>query len=146
MTIGEEWPSLFETIATLTPAARARVAQVCRRFKLSRSYGVSNVAVVHRLSDLRAAGADGSSQQRLAEGLLADSETRVVFGQSPSEASATADMIGLSGVERDLVAHLPRGIALWKVGDRSFLVEHVVGGREREIVDTDSAMIAGSKG
>lgn len=109
-------------------------------FKLSRAYGVSNVAVVHRISDLRAAGADGSSQQRLAEGLLADSETRVVFGQSPSEASVTGEMIGLSGVERDLVAHLPRGIALWKVGDRSFLVEHFVGAKEREIVDTDSAM------
>jgi len=109
-------------------------------FKLSRAFGVSNVVVVHRLSDLRAAGADGSIQQHLAEGLLADSETRVVFGQSPSEASVTGDLLGLSSVERDVVAHLPRGIALWKVADRSFLVEHLVGDAERDIVDTDSAM------
>ena len=110
-------------------------------FKLSRAFGVSNVVVVHRLSDLRGAGADGSIQQHLAEGLLADSETRVVFGQSPSEASVTSDLLGLSGVERDVVAHLPRGIALWKVADRSFLVEHLVGDAERDIVDTDSAMV-----
>lgn len=110
-------------------------------FKLSRAFGVSNVVVVHRLSDLRAAGSDGSIQQHLAEGLLADSETRVVFGQSPSEASVTSDLLGLSGVERDVVAHLPRGIALWKVADRSFLVEHLVGDSERDIVDTDSAMV-----
>lgn len=109
-------------------------------FKLSRAFGVSNVVVVHRLSDLRAAGADGSIQQHLAEGLLADSETRVVFGQPPSEASITTDLLGLSGVERDVVAHLPRGIAVWKVADRSFLVEHLVGDAERDIVDTDSAM------
>ncbi len=51
--------------------------------------GVANLAVVHRLSDLRAAGAEGSAEQRLAEGLLADSETRVVFGQAPSEAEVT---------------------------------------------------------
>ncbi|HUZ19671.1 MAG TPA: hypothetical protein VMU75_03755 [Acidimicrobiales bacterium] len=110
-------------------------------FKLSRAFGVSNVAVVHRLSDLRSAGAEGSSQQQLAEGLLSDSETRVVFGQPISEAGVTAEMVGLTGVERDVVAHLPRGVALWKVGDRSFLVEHLVGGMETEIVDTDSAML-----
>ena len=116
-------------------------------FKLSRAFGVSNVVVVHRLSDLRAAGADGSIQQHLAEGLLADSETRVMFGQPPSEASVTSDLLGLSGVERDVVAHLPRGIALWKVADRSFLVEHLVGDAERDIVDTDSAMVdAGAPG
>lgn len=109
-------------------------------FKLSRAYGVSNVAVVHRLSDLRAAGAEGSVQQRLAEGLLADSETRVVFGQSPSEAGATAELLDLTGVERDLVARLPRGVALWKVGGRSFLVEHGVAPGEAPLVDTDSAM------
>ena len=129
---------LDEAWAILHDLSTARWLQSV--FKLSRAFGVSNVMVVHRLSDLRAAGAEGSSQQRLAEGLLADSETRVVFGQPPSEASVTADIAGLSGVERDVVAHLPRGIALWKVGDRSFLVEHLVGDGEREIVDTDSAM------
>lgn len=128
-----------EAWAVLHDLATARWMQSV--FKLSRAFGVSNVAVVHRLSDLRAAGADGSSQQRLAEGLLADSETRVVFGQPSSEAVATAALIGLTGVERDVVAHLPRGTALWKVGERSFLVEHIVGNYEREIVDTDAAML-----
>ena len=110
-------------------------------FKLSRALGVANVAVVHRLSDLQAAGADGSVEQHLAEGLLGDSETRVIFGQSPSEASTTAGLVGLSSVERDVVAHLPRGIALWRVGDRSFLVDHLLDDAERHIVDTDSAMV-----
>lgn len=132
---------LDEAWAILHDLSTARWLQSV--FKLSRAFGVANVMVVHRLSDLRAAGEEGSSQQRLAEGLLADSETRVVFGQPPSEASVTADLAGLSGVERDVVAHLPRGIALWKVGDRSFLVEHLVGDGEREIVDTDSAMTDG---
>ncbi|HTX62612.1 MAG TPA: hypothetical protein VMD28_03170, partial [Acidimicrobiales bacterium] len=31
-------------------------------------------------------------------------------------------------------------VALWKVGRRSFLVQHVVGREEREFVDTDAAM------
>lgn len=109
-------------------------------FKLSRSLGVSNVAVVHRFSDLRAAGHDGSMQQRLAEGLLADSEVRVIFGQPASEASITAELLSLTKTERDAVIRLPRGVALWKVGDRSFLVEHIVGQGELRLVDTDAAM------
>jgi hypothetical protein len=109
-------------------------------FKLSRAQGVANVAVIHRLSDLRAAGADGSQQQRLAEGLLADSETRVVFSQPPSELEAAADLLGLTSTEVDVLPQLPRGVALWKVGGRSFLVEHRLGPREATLVDTDAAM------
>ncbi len=112
-------------------------------FKLSRSFGVANVAVVHRLSDLRAAGGDGSSQQRLAEGLLADSETRVIFGQPPSEIAAARAMLALTSTEAALLVHLPRAVALWKVADRSFLVEHSLGRLEVPLVDTDVAMRTG---
>ena len=54
-------------------------------WKLSRAFGVSNVAVLHRVSDLRSVGASDSEQVALAQGLLADSETRVVYAQSPGE-------------------------------------------------------------
>ena len=46
-------------------------------WKLSRAFGVSNVAVLHRVSDLRSVGASDSEQVALAQGLLSDSETRV---------------------------------------------------------------------
>jgi hypothetical protein len=112
-------------------------------FKLSRAFGVANVAVVHRLSDLRAVGGDGSQQQRLAEGLVADSETRVVFGQPPSETDAAAELLGLTATEAELLQRLPRAVALWKVGSHSFLVEHRLGQRERALVDTDARMAVG---
>ena len=130
-----------EAWAILADLATARWSQAT--FKLSRAYGVANVVVVHRLSDLRASGADGSEQQKLAEGLLADSETRVVFGQSPSEAELTGRMLGLSRAETGLVGQLPRGVALWRMGTRSFLVEHLVGTAEAHLVDTDAAMVGG---
>jgi hypothetical protein len=127
-----------EAWAVLHDLATARWLQAA--FKLARAVGVANVAVVHRLSDLRAAGAEGSAQQRLAEGLLADAETRVVFGQPAAEAEASGHLLRLTGTERDLVSRLPRGVALWKVGERSFLVEHAVGALEAALVDTDAAM------
>jgi hypothetical protein len=114
-------------------------------FKLSRAYGVANVAVLHRLSDLRAAGADGSEQQHLAQGLLADSETRVIFGQPPSEVEAATDLVGLTETEAQLLPQLPRGLALWKLGQRSFLVEHRLSRREAVLVDTDARMTAASR-
>lgn len=130
---------LDEAWAVLRDLGTARWLQAS--FKLARAYGVANLAVVHRFSDLRAAGGGGSEQRLLAEGLLADSETRVVFAQPPSEAPVTMQLLGLTATEADLLAHLPRGVALWKVGDRSFVVEHVVGGAEAALVDTDGAMV-----
>ena len=109
-------------------------------WKLSRAMGVANIAVLHRLSDLASVGAAGSEQVGLAEGLLADSETRVVYAQSPGEVARTAELLGLTDTEADLVSTLPRGTALWKVGRRSFLVEHRLGRGEHWLVDTDQAM------
>lgn len=128
-----------EAWAILADLATARWAQAT--FKLSRALGVANIVVVHRVSDLRAAGADGSAQQKLADGLLADSETRVIFGQPPAEAAATASVLRLSRTETEVISTLPRGMALWKLGNRSFLVEHALGANERALVDTDAAMI-----
>ncbi len=109
-------------------------------WKLSRAMGVANIAVLHRLSDLASVGAAGSEQVGLAQGLLADSETRVVYAQSPGEVARTGELLGLTGTEADLVSTLPRGTALWKVGRRSFLVEHRLARGERWLVDTDRAM------
>ena len=109
-------------------------------WKLARASGVANVAVLHRLSDLAAVGAAGSEQVGLAAGLLADSETRVIYGQAPGEAERAADLLALTSTEAELVTGLRRGVALWKVGARSFLVEHQLGPAERAMVDTDGAM------
>jgi hypothetical protein len=109
-------------------------------WKLSRAWGVSNMAVLHRVSDLTAAGSSGSEQVSLAQGLLADSETRVVYGQPPGEVERAVSLLGLSTTEAELVPHLRRGVALWKVGGRSFLVQHRLSEFEASLVDTDAPM------
>ncbi len=130
---------LDEAWSVLRDLGTARWLQAS--FKLARAYGVANLAVVHRLSDLRAAGTGGSEQRQLAEGLLADSETRVVFAQPPSEVASTRQLLGLTATEAEVLPQLPRGVALWKVGERSHLVEHLVADDEIALVDTDRAMV-----
>jgi hypothetical protein len=109
-------------------------------WKLSRALGVANVAVLHRISDLRAVGSEGSEQVSLAEGLLGDSETRVIYAQSPGEVARAGEQLGLTETESELVTQLRRGMALWKVGRRSFLVDHHLASSERWMTDTDQAM------
>jgi len=50
------------------------------------------------------------------------------------------DLLGLTDTEADVTTKLQRGVALWKVGQRSFLVEHRLSAAERWIVDTDARM------
>src|SRR4029450_5421048 len=95
-------------------------------FKLSRALGTQNVVVLHRLSDLRAAGTEGSRELRLAagalaEGLPADAETKVVYAQPPDQLPEARELLGLTDTEAELLPHLRRGWALWKVGQRGFL-------------------------
>ena len=127
-----------EAWAVLKSVAVARWLQ--SSWKLSRAWGVSNVAVLHRLSDLTAVGAAGSEQVGLAEGLLSDSETRVIYAQSPGEVERAGALLGLNDTESELVPQLGRGIALWKVAGRSFLVQHMLGRAEHALVDTDGAL------
>jgi len=122
-----------EAWAVLSNPAVARWLQAS--WKLARSHGTANLCVLHRVSDLTTAGAAD-----LAAGLLADSETRVVYAQPPGEIDAARQVLGLSDTEADLVTHLRRGVALWKVGSRSFLVHHRLASAERGLVDTDARM------
>lgn len=109
-------------------------------FKLSRATGVQHWLVLHRLSDLRAAGDEGSRQQRLAEGLLSDASTVVCYRQHEGEVATTTELLGLSSTEGDLIRGFGHGEALWRVGGRSFQVQHVLSDREWQIMETDAAM------
>jgi hypothetical protein len=110
-------------------------------FKLSRAYGEQNVIVMHRLSDLTSAGAAGSREVALAEGLLHDAQTRVVYAQYEDEVPRTRELLGLTSVEAAILPELDPGIALWKVGRRSFVVQHRLSSLEAELVDTDARML-----
>jgi hypothetical protein len=107
---------------------------------LSRAYGVANLAIVHRLSDLRAQADDGTATSKLSMGLLADTQTRVLFRQSSDQVQDATELLGLTQPEAQLLPRLTKGRALWKVGDRTAVVAHVIGAVERGFCDTDARM------
>jgi len=130
---------LDEAWALLGSERTSKYLQAC--WKLSRSYGVANIAIVHRLSDLRSQTDDGTSAAKVSMGLLADTQTRVLFRQSTDQVGEAGAMLGLTSTEAQLLPRLVKGRALWKVAGRSAVVAHTIGVHERAFCDTDAAMV-----
>jgi len=138
----KRWVIYDEAWRVLRQVALVRRMQA--QWKLSRAYGVANLMVLHRLSDLDAIGQRGSEARALAEGLLADCSTRIVYRQDADQLIGTMGALGLTHPERDLLPVLPRGTGLWKMPRRTHVVHHLLHPVEVPVVDTDAAMRDGS--
>ena len=105
--------------------------------KLSRTYGVCNIAVAHRLEDLRAQADDGTAAAKIGAGIIADTQTQILFHLPPAQAAEAQRLLGLSNGATQLLTTLQKGEALWKVGDHLTRVYHLRSGIEMTICDTD---------
>jgi hypothetical protein len=110
------------------------------RRKLGRQHGEANIDICHRPSDLVSQTDDGTATAKMAEGLLADSATKIIFRQAPSELDTAARVLGLTDRERAVIATLGRGEAVWKLDNHSLRARHALGGSLESIVGTDGAM------
>lgn len=128
-----------ECWALLADVRVARYFQAA--WKLSRAYGVANIAIAHRVADLRAQADDGTAAAKVATGLLADAQTRVLFRQPTDQVDEAAALLGLTGPEAELLPHLSRGRALWRVGNHSAVVQHAIAAGEHAFCDTDGRLI-----
>lgn len=108
--------------------------------KLSRTYGVATWLICHRPSDLTAQSDDGTATAKIAGGLLADVQTRIIFRQPPDQAAIASELLGLTERERDWIGQLVRGRALWRLQRRGAVVQTVLTAAERRITETDQGM------
>ena len=129
---------LEELWALLANERVARYYQACQ--KLARRYGVANIAVTHRIADLRAQTDDGTAAAKIASGLLADTQTRVLFRQQSDQVAEARELLGLSAVEASSLPTLVTGQALWRVADHAALVQHHRSPIEETFANTDGQM------
>ncbi len=122
-------------------AQPALLARMQAQWKLSRAWGLANLMVVHRLSDLDAVGEAGSQSRGLAQGLLGDTATRILYNEPFDEAQAAGKVLGLTSVEVAQLPELARGEGLWRVNERAFVVRHLCTPDELALFDTDSRML-----
>jgi len=101
--------------------------------------GSATLISLHRISDLMGAAPE---VRELALGLLADCSTRIIYNQADDQVPVTRSTLNLTDVEGELLPRLPQATALWKVNQRSFLVDHTVlrDGYEWDLIQTDSRM------
>ncbi len=119
----------------------ASLKRMVTQWKLARAFGIFCILILHKLSDLHQAGDEGSKARALAMSLLADADIRVIHRQKSDQLEATAELLRLTGPEREVMGRLPKGQALWKVAE---LEGRVVRTHRSELqaslFDTDSAM------
>ena len=111
-------------------------------WRLARHYGIANLMLFHRISDLEAVGDQGSAMRSIAASLLANAETRVIYWQEADQLGSTAKALGLTGTEQSLLPTLGVGQGLWKIASRSFVTQHQLHPAEMDLWDT-SARAAG---
>ena len=118
------------------------LARMQAQWKLSRAWGLANLIVLHRLSDLEAVGDVGSEARGLAQGLLGDTATRILYNEPFEESQAAGKVLGLTSVEIAQLPLLARGEGLWRVNERAFVVRHICTPGELTLFDTDARMLA----
>jgi type IV secretory pathway VirB4 component len=109
-------------------------------WKLARSRGLSHVLVLHRWTDVAAAGDEGSAQRERAQGLLRECETALLFRQPPDEAHEMGVALGLHAREEQYLTALPKGAALVRYGSFRSIVQFQPDDRDTMFIDTDGAM------
>jgi len=109
-------------------------------WKLARARGLAHVLVLHRWSDVAAAGDAGSAQRERAQGLLRECETAWLFREPPDEARDMAQALGLSSREESYLTALPRGIALVRYGAFRSIVRVRPDDSDTRFIDTDMSM------
>jgi len=110
-------------------------------WKLMRSYGGANIAILHKPGDLSAQSDDGTAASKISEGLLADTAVRVTYRQSRRDLVKYAPLLGYGPAEINLIGGLQRGQSFWKLGDTAVQLDHHIWGSvEEALCDTNQAM------
>ncbi|MCI2264830.1 ATP-binding protein [Sediminivirga luteola] len=139
---GQRWVIYDEAWRLMSHPALLR--RMDAHWRLARHYGIANMLIFHKLSDLDNVGDAGSAMRSLANSLLANAETRIVYRQESDQLGPTADALGLTGTEQKLLPSLGVGQGLWRIKDRAFVTQHQLHPAELELFDTSSRLTSKS--
>jgi len=135
---GQRWVVYDEAWRLMSHPALLR--RMDAHWRLARHYGIANMLIFHKPSDLENVGDQGSAMRALASSLLANAETRIVYRQESDQLGSTATALGLTGTEQSLLPTLGTGQGLWRIKNRSFVVQHQLHPAELELFDTTGRM------
>lgn len=89
--------------------AHGAIDRLQQQFRLARSWGLSNVLVLHNLRDTLNIGAADSAERNKAEALLALAGTKIIGYQPAKEIPLTTRALNLTAAEAHIIATASRG-------------------------------------
>lgn len=126
--------------------AHGAIDRLQQQFRLARSWGLSNILVLHNLRDTLNIGDSDSAERNKAESLLALAGTKLVGYQPTKEVPATRHALNLTTAETDIVSSAGLGEFLVKLhtsrGARSYRLQVDLHPNELDWWDTTAAMNA----
>jgi len=140
---GQRWVIYDEAWRLMSHPALLR--RMDAQWRLARHFGIANMLIFHKLTDLDNVGDSGTAMRALAGSLLANAETRIIYRQESDQLGTTGATLGLTGTEQKLLPGLGTGQGLWRIKDRSFVVQHQLHPDELAAFDTTGRMIGGQK-
>ncbi|MDR3359350.1 MAG: ATP-binding protein [Bifidobacteriaceae bacterium] len=135
---GQRWVVYDEAWRLMSHPALLR--RMDAQWRLARHLGIANMLIFHKLSDLDNVGDQGTAMRALASSLLANAETRIVYRQESDQTTSAAEALGLTGTEKKLLPTLATGQGLWRIKDRSFVIQHQLHPAELALFDTTARM------
>mgnify|MGYP002724306380 FL=1 len=133
---GQRWVIYDEAWRLMSQPSLLR--RMDAHWRLARHYGIANALIFHKLTDLENVGDSGSAMRSLANSLLANAETRIIYRQESDQLGVTAKTLGLTTTERKLLPSLGVGQGLWRIKERSFVVQQQLHPAELELFDTSA--------
>jgi hypothetical protein len=109
-------------------------------WRMARHYGIANLLIFHKLTDLDNVGDQGSAMRSLANSLLANAESRIIYRQESDQIGSTGKTLGLTRTEQKLLPSLGTGQGLWRIKESSFVVQHQLHPDELRAFDTTQRM------
>ena len=141
---GQRWVIYDEAWRLMSQPSLLR--RIDAHWRLARHYGIANALIFHKLTDLENVGDSGSAMRSLANSLLANAETRVIYRQESDQLGVTAKALGLTTTERKLLPSLGVGQGLWRIKERSFVVQQQLHPAELALFDTSARASGRSPG
>jgi len=110
--------------------------------KLSRHYGISNIVILHKFTDLDAVGDAQSQERHLAYSIAGDIENKFIFRVNHQEQQSLTARLNLPPHHTEMARGLQSGRFLAYVGQFSYLVDAFCTSTEweRTLFDTDDAI------
>lgn len=121
-------------------ASEPDLQRMVEGWKLARAYGLFNILILHKVSDLAMAGGQGSRMAAMAQSLLADADVKVIYRQDQAAMRVTNEEMELTSREQLLLKSLPKGRGLWRLANSTFDVTNDLTEAEKPLLDTDQNM------